>query len=221
MSYNPLDLIRNSMVSEEQEEAERLAQRQFLNDPSYTVSPATPDEMLADLKGSPADSLLANPIKEFGRMQFILLSTPAFIISLQGLRQLTTLDSPMEPEEAFSRANFRPLYYRGLDKLDQHQQANLSSLTLKAQQEKAKFYTDKEWHRNFIATLAATGIPLDPAKVASRTNMLGQIAAHLSKAKEFIEANGWTSLAEAKTASGLDGYKPSAEELAAALQNEI
>ena len=165
-----------------------------------TTNLMTMEEMLADLSTSsepeatinlPANS---NPAKDrFLLTQFQLLSTPYFVIYLQGKKGAVlgnlsdNLDSQSLLEYAFKEAIFR--------RVGRNVPLSITNLLPSIEANKHKFYTDKEWHKAILTSLMeAHSLPIAKETTATRAYPLAAIESYLDALASYLIENNYSRI---------------------------
>lgn len=169
-----------------------------------TQSIMTVEEMMADLStihDKPSTSI--NPM-EIGRTdssflltQFQLLATPYFVIYLQGKKgsSLALLTNPTESELlalAFHEAIFR--------RVGRNVPTTITGLLPHIETNKAKFYSDKEWHKAILIKLIEShSLPIVKDLTATRAYPLAAIESYLTALASYLVSNNISSVEEWNT----------------------
>lgn len=128
--------------------------------------------------------------KSFLTAQFPILSTPYFIIYLQGAAEwVDTITSETTEQElltmAFTNSKSRVL---GRDT-----SPNLAIVVKIATGNKANFYVNKAWHKDMLTSLVEEGAKLDASKVANRAFPLAAINNYLDALAAFLTEQGYST----------------------------
>lgn len=172
------------------------------------TTPFTEAELLASmgLPPKPASTKAASPSKDtdsnlptplevlkgnFLTTQFQLLSTPYFVIYLQGKKGsgLATVDLDSEDDAlrlAFSSAIFR--------KVGRNVPPAITRLLPKIEDNMHKFYTDREWHKNTISSILAAGGTITKELAINRAMPLEAIELYLSALSGYLVSKGYDSV---------------------------
>lgn len=169
----------------------------------------TAEELMASL-GLPSTTSPTSPAsstpssgraykKSFKTRQFPLLSTPYFIIYLQGICPLTLRSALVSPpnesviiSNAFKEATFRALSPRSTSLSPQQ----IAAITAEARAFKPLFYTDKAAHSALLKGWVNQGATLTKEKVASRSNLLTTLLDYTESAMAFSLMEGFPSLSD-------------------------
>lgn len=173
-----------------------LAAEQEAIKPSIEKATFSAADLYADLGLSPTQE--NSPItkaslegKNFLTAQYPILSTPYFLIYLQGpalfVDYLPPTDSPEYIAAFFSNAKIRRL---GRAKTT----PAITKLTKVVLDGAYKlFYTDKSFHMNTLRTLIEEGANIDKTKCLDRPAMLASIASYLEDLSTFLASKGFDS----------------------------
>jgi hypothetical protein len=168
---------------------------------------ATADELLAYMHtDDPAVEAESKPIpttdsikvvdepkNSFLLTQFQLLSTPYFVIYLQGKKGslLATL-SPDLPEETLLQLAFKEAIFR---KVGRNIPEPISALLSTISEDKHKFYTDKAWHKQILSKLIEYGTQTIVKEVAAtRSYPLQAIDSYLNALAIYLNEQGFESV---------------------------
>lgn len=167
-------------------EAELLADLGIVAPVKATKAPSPSKE--TDSNPAPSlDALKGN----FLTTQFQLLSTPYFVIYLQGKKGsgLAAIDLDSEDDAlrlAFSSAIFR--------KVGRNVPAEITNLLPAIEANFYKFYTDKEWHKATISTLLNAGGTVTKELAMNRAMPLAAIDSYLTALSAHLVANNYESV---------------------------
>ena len=169
-----------------------------------TQSIMTMEEMMADLStinDKPSTSVNHTEIErvedKFLLTQFQLLATPYFVIYLQGKKgsSLALLTNPTESELlslAFQEAIFR--------RVGRNVPPDITKLLPEIEKNKAKFYTDKEWHKAILIKLMESHtLPIVKDFTATRSYPLAAIESYLNSLAAYLVSNNISSVEEWNT----------------------
>lgn len=168
----------------------------------------TEAELLADLgivapvkatkAASPSKEIDSNPAPSLDALkgnflttQFQLLSTPYFVIYLQGKKGsgLATVDLDSEDDAlrlAFSSAIFR--------KVGRNVPPAITRLLPRIEANFHRFYTDKEWHMDIIRTILETGGTVTKELAINRAMPLAAIESYLTALSGYLVSKGFDSV---------------------------
>ena len=171
------------------------------------TTPFTEAELLADLGLPPKPASSSSKTKEvadtltslpslalkgnFLTTQFQLLSTPYFVIYLQGKKGsgLATVDLDSEDDAlrlAFSSAIFR--------KVGRNVPPAITRLLPRIEANFHRFYTDKEWHMDIIRTILETGGTVTKELAINRAMPLAAIESYLTALSGYLVSKGFDSV---------------------------
>lgn len=144
----------------------------------------TMEEMLADLDLPPAPTNSPSKVKDkFLLTQYNLLSTPYFVIYLQGRKGAALATVELEESDMLELA-FKEAVFR---RVGRNTPPNILALLPSIEANKAKFYTDKEWHKNTILSLlSANDLPISKETSATRAYPLAAIESYLSALASYL-----------------------------------
>lgn len=129
--------------------------------------------------------------KNFLTAQYPILSTPYFLIYLQGpalfVDSLPPTDSLEYITAFFTNAKIRKL---GRAKTTP---AISKLVTLVLNGDYKRFYTDKDFHLNALRILVEAGANIDKTKCLNRPAMLASIASYLEDLSTFLASKGFDS----------------------------
>lgn len=167
-------------------EAELLADL-GLPAPVKTTSSSKSKEIADSLTSLPGLALKGN----FLTTQFQLLSTPYFVIYLQGKKgsSLAAVDLASEEETiklAFSSAIFR--------KVGRNVPEEITNLLPSIEANFYKFYTDKEWHKATISALLNAGGTVTKELAMNRAMPLAAVDSYLNALSSYLIGNNYDSV---------------------------
>ena len=162
------------------------------------------EEMMADLDSIKPTATNEVQIVETERVedkflltQFQLLATPYFVIYLQGKKgsSLALLTNPTESELlalAFQEAIFR--------RVGRNVPDSITKLLPEIEKNKAKFYTDKEWHKAILIKLMELHtLPIVKDFTATRSYPMTAIESYLNSLAAYLVSNNISSVEEWNT----------------------
>lgn len=167
-------------------EAELLASMGLPPKPAPNPNPKPTKE--TDSNPAPSlDALKGN----FLTTQFQLLSTPYFVIYLQGKKGsgLATVDLDSEDDAlrlAFSSAIFR--------KVGRNVPTEVTNLLPAIEANFYQFYTDKEWHKTTISAILAAGGTVTKELAINRAMPLAAIESYLTALSGYLVSKGFDSV---------------------------
>ena len=172
------------------------AERASTTAPSLEKATFSAADLYADLGLSPTQensptTKASLEGKNFLTAQYPILSTPYFLIYLQGpalfIDSLPPVDSPSYVEAFFTNAKIRKL---GRAKTT----PSISKLvTLILNGDYKRFYTDKDFHLHALRLLIEEGANVDKTKCLNRPAMLASIASYLEDLSTFLASKGFDS----------------------------
>ena len=167
-------------------EAELLASMGLPPKPAPTKA-ASPSQETDSTPAPSLDALKGN----FLTTQFQLLSTPYFVIYLQGKKGsgLATVDLDSEDDAlrlAFSSAIFR--------KVGRNVPPAITRLLPRIEANFHRFYTDKEWHMDIIRTILDAGGTVTKELAINRAMPLAAIESYLTALSGYLVSKGFDSV---------------------------
>lgn len=123
--------------------------------------------------------------------QFQLLSTPYFVIYLQGKKGsgLATVD--LDSEDAALRLAFSSAIFR---KVGRNVPLPISRLLPRIEANYHRFYTDKEWHMHIIRTILDAGGTITKELAINRAMPLAAIESYLTALSGYLVSKGYDSV---------------------------
>ena len=167
----------------------------------------TEAELLADLglppskatSSKPATTLepsnLSTPVEvlkgNFLTTQFQLLSTPYFVIYLQGKKGSSLAAIDLDSEEETIRLAFSSAIFR---KVGRNVPTEITNLLPAIEANFYKFYSDKEWHKATISALLAAGGTITKELAMNRAFPLAAVESYLTALSAHLVANNYDSV---------------------------
>lgn len=168
-------------------EAELLASMGLPPKPASTKAPSPSKELEPSIPTPSLEVLKGN----FLTTQFQLLSTPYFVIYLQGKKgsSLAAVDLDSEAETirlAFSSAIFR--------KVGRNVPAEITNLLPSIEANFYKFYSDREWHKATISSILAAGGTITKELAMNRAFPLAAVESYLTALSAHLISQGYDSV---------------------------
>ena len=155
--------------------------------PKPASSSSKPKEVADTLTSLPGLALKGN----FLTTQFQLLSTPYFVIYLQGKKGSSLAAVDLDSEEETIRLAFSSAIFR---KVGRNVPAEITNLLPAIEANFYKFYTDKEWHKATISALLAAGGTITKELAMSRAFPLAAVDSYLTALSAHLVANNYDSV---------------------------
>lgn len=172
------------------------------------TTPFTEAELLASmgLPPKPASTKDASPSKEtdsnpapslavlkgnFLTTQFQLLSTPYFVIYLQGKKGSSLAAVDLDSEDDALRLAFSSAIFR---KVGRNVPVEITNLLPAIEANFYKFYTDREWHKATISSILAAGGTITKELAMNRAFPLAAVESYLTALSAHLVANNYGSV---------------------------
>lgn len=182
---------------------DKLTLAEMLTDMGVGISPTELELLKTVEAGAPLDPNTLKPIpkpdpvlpnsnkvkgKTFHNRQFTLISCAYFRVYLQSVLPIDTLD-PEDIGAFLNLAVASPIGYKGPknEALEYFIRNTIESGEYKG------FYTNKEWHMQWLKEAQELGLVIDVNKLANRKRVLATINEYLEALSDFLSTQGYPS----------------------------